>query len=486
MWLEKDMESGEEEANDQDEEETKTSDIENNTRGPESDTEHSDGGDESSLSLTKHIPADINDDNVEDLVKEAERTLDDAEQELRSESGDREVSSGKAMVREDKSHLYLRAAETIEYHHAELDEDADERMDMLEDDFSKLSSDHQDGQEDEIVTDSDLREHEDYEDDFDDRQNHLHNLHALSGKGDSAHALSGKGDNEEENENTNEDNDVTEDYEDEFGNDDHNGNENDDSGEEYEKTNDDYKDEYDDGDDDFSEKAGKGEDYEKTTDDYEDEFDDGDDNASEKAGKGEEYEKTNDHYENEFDDGDDNVNERADMGEENERANDENNENEDQHESDEEETEEEMSVRCWCDGLRKLDMMVPDEVTPDWLYGLSVATIPEDVKGSIPGLISELQEKIELDEPQDEFRVLRTMKPTDACCDAVLPHNRDKNRFRNVLPCKFSSSCMSGLQIRERIGKLFSLFLIQNICFGYSKEPSQRDGSFEHQNTCFN
>ena len=31
----------------------------------------------------------------------------------------------------------------------------------------------------------------------------------------------------------------------------------------------------------------------------------------------------------------------------------------------------------------------------------------------------------------------------------------------------------SGLQIRVRIGKLFSLFLMQNICCGYSKEPSQ-------------
>ena len=29
-------------------------------------------------------------------------------------------------------------------------------------------------------------------------------------------------------------------------------------------------------------------------------------------------------------------------------------------------------------------------------------------------------------------------------------------------------------------GKLFSLFLIINICYRYSKEPSQRDGSFEH------
>ena len=31
----------------------------------------------------------------------------------------------------------------------------------------------------------------------------------------------------------------------------------------------------------------------------------------------------------------------------------------------------------------------------------------------------------------------------------------------------------SGLQIRVRTGKLVSLFLIQNICCGYTKEPSQ-------------
>ena len=33
---------------------------------------------------------------------------------------------------------------------------------------------------------------------------------------------------------------------------------------------------------------------------------------------------------------------------------------------------------------------------------------------------------------------------------------------------------------KSNIVKLFSLFLIQNICSGYSKEPSQWDGSFEH------
>ena len=40
-----------------------------------------------------------------------------------------------------------------------------------------------------------------------------------------------------------------------------------------------------------------------------------------------------------------------------------------------------------------------------------------------------------------------------------------------------------GLKIRVRIGKLFYLFLIQNIYCGYSKERSQWDGSFEYPNT---
>ena len=43
---------------------------------------------------------------------------------------------------------------------------------------------------------------------------------------------------------------------------------------------------------------------------------------------------------------------------------------------------------------------------------------------------------------------------------------------------------LSGLQLRVRTG-IFSLFLIQNICCGYSKELSQRDGSFEHPKHMF-
>ena len=42
-----------------------------------------------------------------------------------------------------------------------------------------------------------------------------------------------------------------------------------------------------------------------------------------------------------------------------------------------------------------------------------------------------------------------------------------------------------GLQIWLHIWKLLFLFLNQNICFGYSKEWSQWDGSFEHPRYMF-
>ena len=42
-----------------------------------------------------------------------------------------------------------------------------------------------------------------------------------------------------------------------------------------------------------------------------------------------------------------------------------------------------------------------------------------------------------------------------------------------------------GPQIRVGNGKLFFLFLNQNICYGYSKEPSHWDGSFEHPKHMF-
>ena len=44
---------------------------------------------------------------------------------------------------------------------------------------------------------------------------------------------------------------------------------------------------------------------------------------------------------------------------------------------------------------------------------------------------------------------------------------------------------VAGLQIRVHTGKLFFLFLHQNICCGYSKELSQWDSSFEHPKHMF-
>ena len=41
-------------------------------------------------------------------------------------------------------------------------------------------------------------------------------------------------------------------------------------------------------------------------------------------------------------------------------------------------------------------------------------------------------------------------------------------------------SLYPGLKLRVRTKKLIFLFLNQNTCCGYSKEPSQWDGSFEH------
>ena len=44
----------------------------------------------------------------------------------------------------------------------------------------------------------------------------------------------------------------------------------------------------------------------------------------------------------------------------------------------------------------------------------------------------------------------------------------------------------SGPQIRVRIRIVFSLFLIQNICCGYSKEPSRETVLLSAQNICLN
>ena len=56
----------------------------------------------------------------------------------------------------------------------------------------------------------------------------------------------------------------------------------------------------------------------------------------------------------------------------------------------------------------------------------------------------------------------------------VISYTRDKHYIdiEIIGVCRLSIS-KSVLQIRVRTRKLYSLFLNQNICYGYSKEPSQ-------------
>ena len=51
---------------------------------------------------------------------------------------------------------------------------------------------------------------------------------------------------------------------------------------------------------------------------------------------------------------------------------------------------------------------------------------------------------------------------------------------RSIFSPVIMSLSQSFSSERVCIKKIFFLFLSQNICCGYSKEPSQRDSSFEH------
>ena len=66
------------------------------------------------------------------------------------------------------------------------------------------------------------------------------------------------------------------------------------------------------------------------------------------------------------------------------------------------------------------------------------------------------------------------------------PGHHIKRVYQKILDFFFNQkSQMCRPQIRECNWKLFFLFLNQNICCGYSKEPSQWDGSFEHPKYMF-
>ncbi|XP_020916558.2 tyrosine-protein phosphatase non-receptor type 13 isoform X2 [Exaiptasia diaphana] len=59
-------------------------------------------------------------------------------------------------------------------------------------------------------------------------------------------------------------------------------------------------------------------------------------------------------------------------------------------------------------------------------------------------LIGALQTKLNSNGPSDEFKALREIKPTDNCDAAKHPDNKEKNRYRNVLPFNSTRVRLSG------------------------------------------
>ncbi|KAJ8311229.1 hypothetical protein KUTeg_011219 [Tegillarca granosa] len=78
------------------------------------------------------------------------------------------------------------------------------------------------------------------------------------------------------------------------------------------------------------------------------------------------------------------------------------------------------------------------------MFSLPLVSIQDEHRPSIPNLIDQLQNKIEMDDPVEEYKELRHIKPTDNCDTAKLPENKVKNRFRNVLPYDINRVMLSS------------------------------------------
>ena len=61
------------------------------------------------------------------------------------------------------------------------------------------------------------------------------------------------------------------------------------------------------------------------------------------------------------------------------------------------------------------------------------------------------------------------------------------NSFSSNAHCtsRKKSNAEGRLSIKKRKSAIIFLSISFNICFGYSKELSHRDGSFEYHNICF-
>ncbi|XP_046560212.1 tyrosine-protein phosphatase non-receptor type 13-like [Haliotis rubra] len=94
--------------------------------------------------------------------------------------------------------------------------------------------------------------------------------------------------------------------------------------------------------------------------------------------------------------------------------------------------------------IRKLPLTVPDMIKEDWLSSLPLMSMAEDDEDVILTLLQYLTDKVEQEDPLEEFMNLRHLQPTDESEEARLSFNRHKNRYRNVLPFDFNRVHLSG------------------------------------------
>ncbi|XP_067950763.1 tyrosine-protein phosphatase non-receptor type 13-like [Watersipora subatra] len=77
------------------------------------------------------------------------------------------------------------------------------------------------------------------------------------------------------------------------------------------------------------------------------------------------------------------------------------------------------------------------EISMEWVEGLELINTPLHglyTNNYLEGVIADLLTKIASDDTSEEFKELKSIKPTDYCETGKLKDNKSKNRFRNVLP----------------------------------------------------
>ncbi|XP_025037939.1 tyrosine-protein phosphatase non-receptor type 20 isoform X2 [Pelodiscus sinensis] len=109
-------------------------------------------------------------------------------------------------------------------------------------------------------------------------------------------------------------------------------------------------------------------------------------------------------------------------------------------------------------------LVTEEELTE--LTHITPATTGIGLRSRLKGLIQSLQRQIEEQETLKEFVALELIKPLDGCCVGKAPENREKNRYRDILPYDATRvplganrGYINASYIRSRIGEEEYLYI---------------------------